>query len=390
MTCKFCGSKVDLGPEALARHYAVPAVRTPPPAVQVMEPRPPAVVERAPAPPSPFWGRLKVVASPLLGVAAGWAAVQAVYAFLGNASPHAIPTALAMGVPVILGLIAGHKIPAAIGAAWSGILLTVKPFGRPVFMKDGDFFSLTSETHLNYFVPGILLLVTGTLIGLSIEAGSRSKGDAEKAEKKPTKPLFHALNAAGLAAGVALALPMLGGERINEVIVRYRPRFDEVRASLEAIHRKLPPAGSVTADQYRPSLNPPPFYDTKPRSKTNTAIVPPEHLLDTSAKAAYDLIISTDFMHSVAWTGPKNPMSETVMYDRSDGFDETLERALAYRYVVVYRPASGGLEVFVFDLKTTELLSSFRMKNLGGFTEARKELGVALEKATGGSFSIER
>lgn len=31
VTCKFCGSKVDLGAEALARHYQAPVTRVPPP-----------------------------------------------------------------------------------------------------------------------------------------------------------------------------------------------------------------------------------------------------------------------------------------------------------------------------------------------------------------------
>jgi hypothetical protein len=124
--------------------------------------------------------------------------------------------------------------------------------------------------------------------------------------------------------------------------------------------------------------------------KTNTAILPPEHLLDPGAKPAHDLIISGDLSHSLAWTGPNNPLSGSVLHGRAGTFDQTLERALAYRYVAVYRPGGAGLEVFVFDLKTTELLASFRTKSAGGFTQERQELALALEKATGGAFAIDR
>ncbi|HEU4404354.1 MAG TPA: hypothetical protein VFS43_03595 [Polyangiaceae bacterium] len=34
----------------------------------------------------------------MLRLVGGWAAVQLLYAFLGNGSPHALPTALRMGV----------------------------------------------------------------------------------------------------------------------------------------------------------------------------------------------------------------------------------------------------------------------------------------------------
>jgi len=134
----------------------------------------------------------------------------------------------------------------------------------------------------------------------------------------------------------------------------------------------------------------PPVVQRSPGLKTNTAILPPEHLLDPGAKPAHDLIISGDLSHSLAWTGPNNPLSGSVLHLRAGTFDQTLERALAYRYVAVYRPGGAALEVFVFDLKTTELLASFRTKSAGGFTQERQELALALEKATGGAFAIDR
>lgn len=395
VTCKFCGSKVDLGAEALARHYQAPVQRVPPPptAIRVSDPHPaPPVGQRAPAPPSPFWGRLKLALGPILGLAAGFAGVVFIYVFLRNGHPEPIPIALLMGITVIVGAATGRKIPAAIAAGWAGALLLAKPFVRPVFWKDGDFFGPTSETHLNYIVPGVLFIVTAGLIAMTLNpGGDDADKDREKKEKNSkTKFLVHALSAAGVAAGIAIAVPMYGGETTKEVIERYSPRFEALRGTLRTIHGKLPAPGALTRDQYRTNLNPLPAFNDKIRSKTNTAIVPPEHLLDPGATPTYDLIISGDLMHSLRWTGPDNPLAGSVLHAQAGEFAQTLERALAYRYITVYRPATEGLDVFVFDLKTTELLASFRMKNVGGFTQARQELGRALEKATGGTFTIDR
>lgn len=392
ITCKFCGSKVDLGAEALARHYPVPATRLPqpPPVIQVSDTHAaPTVAQRAPAPPSPFWGRFKIALGPILGLAAGFAGVMCVYVFLRNDEPEPLPAALLMGMAVILGATTDRKIPAILASVWAGALLTAKPFVRPVFWKDGDFFGLTSETHLYYLVPGVMFLATAAIIAMTLGGAKDGDETTEKNKKKSAKPLFHALNAVGLAAGIALAVPAFGGETTKDVIERYRPRFEALRGSLRTIHEKLPPPGSATRDQYRPNMDPRPIFDDKNRTKSNTAILPPEHLLDPSAKPVYDLIISGDLLHSLAWTGPNNPLSGSVLYGQAGDFDNTLERALAHRYVAVYRPASEGLEVFFFDLKTAALLASFRTKPVTGFTHSRRELGLALEKATGGTFSID-
>jgi hypothetical protein len=93
-------------------------------------------------------------------------------------------------------------------------------------------------------------------------------------------------------------------------------------------------------------------------------------------------------------------MSETVLYERSDDFAERLERVLSYRYLAVYRPsgapdrgaaveATQGLEVFVFDLTTTELVASFKAPRPGSYTADREALARALARATGGVFDLD-
>ncbi|HEU4533862.1 MAG TPA: hypothetical protein VFS00_07075, partial [Polyangiaceae bacterium] len=151
---------------------------------------------------------------------------------------------------------------------------------------------------------------------------------------------------------------------------------------------KLPPAGGAAAEPRRAGLTPPPVFDDSKPGRPNTAFLAPEQLVDPDAKPGYDLILSSDFTHALAWTGPNNPMSESVLYERAGDFSGTLERALAYRYIVVYRPAGGGSEAFVFDLTSTDLAASAKVEAAGDFTRGRKQLAQALERATGGTFVV--
>lgn len=367
VTCKFCGSRVSLDQAPPAR----PA-----------DARPAQPVVRQ-EPPSPFWGRFRVVSGVVFSAIGGWAVVQSAYAFFRNGSPQGLSTALLAGLAVIGAAALGRKVPALVMALWSGALLAAKPFIRPVFMKDGDFFSSTSETHLNYLVPGVLLLVTAALLVMSMQRAR------DKAKAKAMTPVLLSLNVAALVAGATVTLASLRGETTQDVIDRYRPRFEAVRRSLRTVAEKLPPAGGAPAEPGRANLSPPPVFDEVKPTKTNTLIVAPEQLVDPDAKVSHDLLLSSDLAFALAWTGPKNPMSDSALYDRAGGFGDTLERALAYRYVVVYRPAGAdGLEAFVFDLRSTNLVATTAVKGAGGYVQGRKHLTEALTRATGGTFLL--
>lgn len=398
--CTFCGSEVDLGPDALIRGY-LPDVQ--PDRQNDRGPGPQADIGAAPAhahqaqhpppaaQPSPFQARLKLISGPLLGIAAGFLGVQALYVFLRNGGePNVILTAVLMAPVVILLAVTGRRIQSAVVATYCGVLLVAKPFIRPVVMRDGYVFGTTSETHLNYLVPGVLFLVTAGIVALTIT----------RAEKPAKPPYIRGLLAAfGVAVGVAAALPNFGGETIQEAIERNSPRFENVRTALQIISTKLPPPGQVD-DKLRRDLRPQPVAGRRYPQRVNTEIIPAEVLVDVYAKPSFDLIVSGDLYMSLLWTGSKNPLSESVLYDRAGDFVKTLDRALSYQYVVVYRGngARGGgvgstgaasMDVFVFDLKTTDLVASFHTDKAGSYAEGRESLARGLERATGGLFEFD-
>src|SRR5262249_34255277 len=140
------------------------------------------------------------------------------------------------------------------------------------------------------------------------------------------------------------------------------------------------------------------------------------------------LILSGTLLDCLLWTGPKNPMAPSVL-SQSAGkdFARNFEDALACRYVVVYRaldyqkpvvlseqsyrPGTVTLEVFVADLESKEVLTSFRIaarsapiieyafkegedrtRAAEGWahssltSDARKQLAEALRERTSGTF----
>lgn len=414
VVCKFCGSDVDVTALDGLRHYLPKA----PPADQAAPPMTPEDLPERSAPRSepephhhahghahghapghahhhvsPFRRRLSLVSGPLLAIAAGYLSLQALFAFFRNGnSQNAILISIGMGVVVIALAVSGRTIQAAAAAALCGALFTAKPFVHPVVAKDGYVFGVTSETHLNYIVPGVLLLIAAAIIAMTFTRG-----------KKPwrPRPVRVLLGAAGFAAGVAIGLPSVTGESIEDAITRFKPRFEDMRATWKTIAAKLPPPGAMESDKIKRDLRPQPVGGSKHKTRVNTEIISTEQLLDPDVSSSYDLIVSGDLYLGMVWTGPKNPLSESVLYDRAAGFAQKLEGALAYRYLVVYRginPRGSGsgspssadaMEVYVFDLTTTEIVACFRSAKAGSFQEGRETLARELGRVTGGLFEFD-
>src|SRR4029079_13552859 len=138
-------------------------------------------------------------------------------------------------------------------------------------------------THLNYLVPGVLLLVTAGLIALTF------KKQEKPMAMRPRMTLAF-LGAAGFAAGVAIALPSVSGESIDDALTRYRPRFEAMRSTWKTIQEKLPPPGSAAGDKVNKNLQPQPVAGDRYRARINTEIVSADHLADPEGTASYDLI----------------------------------------------------------------------------------------------------
>lgn len=136
-----------------------------------------------------------------------------------------------------------------------------------------------------------------------------------------------------LAAPLALAAC---GETNRDVIAKYAPQFETVRADLKKLAASLPPPGTATTGGDA-ALTPKPVYDSA-NGAFNTAFLAVEEL--DGAKPAYNLILSSELANALAWTGANNPMAESALDQSGGGFDKEFETALATPYVVFYRAAA--------------------------------------------------
>jgi hypothetical protein len=175
--CTRCHTEVKLD-DPIARHYAPSPILAPNP-----RPAPRPVTPAPPAPPSPFWGRLRKALLPLCGAASGALLAQNAHIFRlqrGSAAP-ALHLAVLTGIVAITLLATRRKILSAALAFAAGLLLATKPILRPLFYEDHAF-SLTSETHLYFLLPGGALLVFGGLVLMSLPR--KEQGKAEKPEDR--------------------------------------------------------------------------------------------------------------------------------------------------------------------------------------------------------------
>lgn len=389
--CNFCGATIDMGGDAWARLYQQELSRPPKPA----DARPPLPHEGAPpapaSPPSPFWQRLAWVLRPVCGLLLGFGLFQCIMALLKNSSPHPIPTAVLVGIAALVLQAIGLKIPALILIFLSGLLLFLKPFVNPVIWSDGHVFGITSETHLNYLVPASILMVIALLILLSLR----------KSEGQKNKGLMYGVFAAGFAIGICSPLfsASLFGPTRGELLNQYKSRFDPLREMFKAFHAQLPAAGSLKEEKIRRDLNPAPEYQKNSKTPPNTEIINAWQLLDQSERGHFDLLLSDDLARALLWTSDKNPMVSSSMDESDSNFALELEKALKIRWLAVYRPVGGGssygsstsangLEIFVFDLQSKELVAQGLVGRIDSYSDGQEKLARALERITGGRFSF--
>lgn len=243
---------------------------------------------------------------------------------------------------------------------------------------------------------------------------------------------FHKAFITSLMAFFALLFSVGCGPKVGETLKHYAPKFEVYRQKFKEIAQTLPPPGS-TAPQTASNLNPKPVYASSGNA-TNTEFISSELLLtpddELASSGKFDLILESDLMRSIRWTGPKNPMSSTVMDERDRGFSKRLDETISrYRYLVVYRPltyvkavaanettfspATVDLEVFLIDLNTKAILASVRLQeqssqevqykykpgdnkmrkledwaNSSLFSNVRNSLEKKLNEATGGDFKF--
>lgn len=94
---------------------------------------------------------------------------------------EALGAALLIGFAALLLMLARAALPAIAAALAGGVALIAKPLLHPMSTaagNDGRPFSLTSETHLNFLVPGVVLVGLAAL--LTLVAARRAAGTARR------------------------------------------------------------------------------------------------------------------------------------------------------------------------------------------------------------------
>lgn len=371
MRCHVCGAPLGHAPVGASQcAYCGSAVLVP---QHPAEPQPPLPT----LPPSPFWRRLKAVSAPLLGAGAGFLAVHFFDLFRHNigSAEQTVGAAVLIGVISIGLALGGRKLAAATASAWAGGFLVAKPLLRPVYWEEGDFFSLDSETHLNFLVPGGALLVLASLFALAL---GRRGGSS-------LSPVSNIVTAIGLVIGVAAGAQVYSAETNDEVLARFRPRFQAMRVRLKEIHAALPGKGKGPGSR---KLEPAPAFSE--RRWSNAEIVSAEELLSPEAGARERLAPSGYLMLGLRWTGSNNPMAPYIRARRAGGTAERLEDALQTRYLAVYRTGEV-LEVFVIDLQGAapgRIAASGETQQWSSYSANVSALARLLEETSGGSFDL--
>lgn len=260
-----------------------------------------------------------------------------------------------------------------------GLVLFVKPFVRPV-MHDGQAFSLVSETHYYFLIPGLCMIVVFGLMLLDAF-------DWRESEFKDSTTL-RIIAGVVFVAGIVVGHFTFGGPTVSDVITQYQPQGEAMRKQFFKLAVKLPAVGELKPLEAK--LEPPPVWIEGQSQKGNIEIVTVEELWNPEeTPKARNLYLSDDLLNCVRWTSRKNPMSSSVMGDQAGDFPQRMTRAFGVPWIAAYRPGTIGLEIFVFDLRNGNIAAAIAVKGmLGEHSQDRKLVLDALAKATGGTFQV--
>ncbi len=184
-----------------------------------------------------------------------------------------------------------------------------------------------------------------------------------------------------LLIAVCLLLQSGCGPTNAEVIKKYQPDYQKKRDQLKQIAGILPSKATSSGSAACKTLNPQILIDKK-NKKYNAESVMFEQLSAPDEKPEFDLLIYSDLLNSIQWTGPKNPLSSTNMDDNGENMEKSMKESLAYSYLIVnriaqiaepeviskenYTPGNVTIETFIVDLKENKVIC--------GFTTAAKSM----------------
>lgn len=333
-----------------------------------------------PPPPSPAAIRRRKALLPICTGLFGVLAMPTAY-FLDRNDKTDRAAAIAVVASILAFVLygTGRRLWACFLALPVGIVLLAKPFVRPV-LYDGRPHSLNSETHYYFLIPGIAMLAVFGLLCVGI----LERREFAAQDSVRLRVVAGAFFIAGLVGGHFA----FGGPTIADALKLYESQGIAMRKQLFNFAKSLPAVGEVVPQESK--LDPTPVWLEGQREKNNIEIVMVEELWnpDESPKGR-NLYLSDELMHGVRWTGPKNPMSSSVMGDQAGDFAKRMNRAFGLPWIAAYRPGKAGIEVFVYDLRAGRLaIATIAKGTLGDYERDRKVVLEALAKATGGTFQL--
>src|SRR5438034_7837114 len=99
------------------------------------------------------------------------------------------------------------------------------------------------------------------------------------------------------------------GAKVSAVLSKYEGDFKKKREQFQAIAHALPPKA---AEKPCAGMNPPIEFNENTK-RYNTEILMYEQLLDPDAKPAFEMAPGGELVTAMRWTGPKNPLSPSVL-----------------------------------------------------------------------------
>lgn len=292
---------------------------------------------------------------------------------------RAVVVAIAASILALILYYTQRRVLACILAISVAIVLVAKPFVRPV-MHEGQAFSLTSETHHYFLFPGLVMLgVFGWLLVSSIVRRDSRAGDST---------LLRFIAVVMFAIGVFGGHLAFGGPTVSDVIKQYEPQGTAMRKQFFQLAKSLPSTGQVLPQEAK--LDPAPVWHEGRSQENNIEIVMVEELWNPEeTQTTRNLYLSDDLMHCVRWTGPKNPMSSSVMGERAGVFSDRMAHAFGLPWLAAYRRGNAGTEIFVFDLRTGKLAAAtVTTGTVGEYSRDRKFVLDTLARITGGTFTL--
>ena len=133
---------------------------------------------------------------------------------------------------------------------------------------------------------------------------------------------------------LVILISQLGcGAKVSDVLTKYQGDFKKKREQFQTIAHALPVRAT---EKPCAGMNPPIAFNENTK-QYNTEILMFEQLLNPDAEPQFDMHLSRDLLNGIQWTGPKNPLSPSLLNNRGANMEKSLKAALDYRYLVVNR-----------------------------------------------------